>query len=355
MKKFLYFVLAAFAASAIVYCIYFFFVKDSDFKVKSEKKKEVKVVAITVQKDIFEDRIEALGTAKANDSITITSPVSERISEILFTEGTKVNKGDVLVVLNSLEELAEYDQITATLNEEQLALNRIVKLRAKNAASQQAYESQLSEVNVAKARLSALNARLQDRKITAPFSGVVGLRMVGFGAFLTPGVTITTLDDVDTIKLLFTVPEVFIRNLRPGQAIEARCASYPEKVFKGEVSVIDTRVNPETRAIAVKGKFPNPEYLLKPGMLMTVELIGEKREGVSIPERTVLSYGKKRFVYVVDKDSKAELREVETSSRNEGFVEITKGLKVGEQIVFEGLIKLRNGTKLKLENSGKKQ
>lgn len=355
MKKFFGVVVAVLLASALVWLIYFFTKKDSVFKPQNNKDKEIAVRIVNVKKDVFEDRIEALGTAEANDSITITAPVSECISEILFTEGSKVKKGDLLVVLNSSEETAERDQAEVVLNEKRLALNRAKTLRSKNAVSQQAYETQLAEYNVAKAKMDELKAKLDDRKITAPFSGVIGLRMVGFGAFVSPGDAITTLDDIDTIELVFTVPEVFIRNLRQGQSIEARCAAYPEKVFKGKVSVIDTRVNPETRAISVKGEFPNPEYLLKPGMLMTVELIGKKREAISVPEKTILSYGSKRFVYVVDKDSRAELREVQTGSRKEGFVEIKKGLKAGERIVSEGLIKLRRGAKLKVENPDGKQ
>jgi membrane fusion protein (multidrug efflux system) len=355
MKKLFSFVIAVALAAGIVWLIYSFTKKDVGFNLKNSADKEVAVSAVAVRKDIFENRIEALGTAEANDSITITAPVSECISEILFKEGSKVKKGDLLVVLNSSEEEAERDQAEVVLNEESLALKRAKTLRSKNAVSEQAYETQLAEYNVAKAKIDALKAKLEDRRITAPFSGVVGLRMVGFGAFVSPGDAITTLDDIDTIKLLFTVPEVFIRNLRTGQTIEAKCAAYPEKVFKGKVLVVDTRVNPETRAISVKGEFPNSDNLLKPGMLMTVELIGKKREAISVPEKTILSYGSKRFVYVVDKDSKAELREVETGLRKEGSVEILKGLKVGERIVTDGLIKLRKGVKLKVENpEGKK-
>jgi membrane fusion protein (multidrug efflux system) len=348
-------IVAAALAAGAVWLIYSFAQKESGFKLNKNSGKEIAVHAVAVSKDIFENRIEALGTAEANDSITITSPVSECISEILFEEGSKVKKGDLLVLLNSSEEEAERDQAEVVLNEERLALNRSKTLRSKNAVSEQAHETQLAKFNVAKAKIDALKAKLDDRKITAPFSGVVGLRMVSYGAFISPGDAITTLDDIDTIKLLFTVPEVFIRNLRVGQTIEAECAAYPEKVFTGKVSVIDTRVNPETRAISVKGEFPNTDHLLKPGMLMTVELIGKKREAISVPEKTILSYGSKRFVYVVDKESKAELREVETGLRKEGSVEILKGLKAGERIVTDGLIKLRKGAKLKVENpDGKK-
>ena len=214
----------------------------------------------------------------------------------------------------------------------------------KKAVSQTGFDKETYQLKAAQAKLDAVEARIKKRLITAPFSGVTGIRHVSPGTLITAGTVITTLDDLSIIKLAFTVPETFISALKPGMTVEAGCAAYPAKKFTGKISVVDSRVDPDTRAITVHAEFDNQDGLIKPGMLMNIEIISNQRESLSIPEKTLLSYGVKSFVYVVGKDMIAKKREISIGMRNFGNIEVKEGLKEGERIVAEGLDKLNDGS-----------
>ena len=161
-----------------------------------------------VQEQEFADRIEAVGTAKANESVTITATVSEQVKTIFFEEGAAVQAGDLLVQLESSEHQALLAEAQVDRDEQKRELERVRHLLEKHVQTGQKFDQQLSKFKSADARLLAAEARLRDRKIIAPFSGILGLRQISPGALVQPGTSITTLDDIDPIKLDFTVPEI---------------------------------------------------------------------------------------------------------------------------------------------------
>jgi membrane fusion protein (multidrug efflux system) len=196
----------------------------------------------------------------------------------------------------------------------------------------------------ARARLDATRARLSDRVITAPFAGVLGFRQVSPGTLVTPGTTIASLDDVSVMKLDFSVPESFLSALAPGQAISATSVAFPDRDFTGEVVTIDSRVDPVTRAVTVRATLPNPDRLLRPGMLLTVEVFQPERQALVVPEIAVIQVSRSAHVYRLKPDDTVEQVDVELGQRRRGEVEILDGLSAGDRIVVDGAVKLRDGS-----------
>lgn len=299
-----------------------------------------------VQDQEFADRIEAVGTAKANESVTITARVSEQVKSVFFKQGATVQAGELLVQLEAAEEEALLAEAKVDRDEQNRELERVRKLREKQVQTGQKFDQQKSALDAAEARLRQAEARLRDRKIVAPFTGVLGVRQISPGALVEPGTAVTTLDDIDRIKLDFTVPEIYISYLKVGQRIEAQSAAWPGQSFSGEVSIISPRVNPTTRAVQVQAIVPNPDKRLRPGMLLTVTLIANPRKSLSVPEECLVAYGKKQFVYVMKDDGTVEKREVSLGRREVGRAEVLSGLTAGETVVTEGVMNLRDGAKV---------
>ena len=309
------------------------------------------VVAQVVETRSFADRSEAIGTISANESVTVTPAVTERVARIHFDDGAFVELGDLLVELEHAEESAALEEARIELAEQERQFDRIETLREQNLVSQEEFDLTKGYLDAARARVTAAEARLKDRMIAAPFAGVLGIRRVSPGALVSPGDVITTLDDLSVVKVNFTVPEALLADVATGQSVEGRAAPWPEERFRGKVTGIDSRVDPATRAIGMQARIPNPERKLRAGMLLTVELTCCPRESPGVPERALLSYADKQYVYVVREDQTVEQREVILGARDVGWVEILGGLSPGETIVVDGLLNLRDGSRVQVEQA----
>ncbi len=287
--------------------------------------------------------VEALGTAKANESIEVRAQVSEVVTAIHFTEGQRVETGDVLVELESSEAVADVAEARANLMEVENQLRRSRKLFETRAVAASELDQRIARRDATKAALAAAQSRLADSKVRAPFAGRVGLRRVSLGSLVTPTTVITTLDDMDTIKLDFDVPETAIARLEEGLLVKAHSAAWPELEFRGRVSAIDTRVDPVSRMLTVRSLIPNDEGRLRPGMFLTVELLHAEVTALVIPEQAIVPEQSRQYVFVVGSDSRIEKREVRTGRRRPGQVEILTGLADGERVVAEGTQKARPG------------
>jgi membrane fusion protein, multidrug efflux system len=296
----------------------------------------------------FEDRVEALGTLRASESVTLSATLTETVSAIHFDDGDRVEAGQVLVEMTSAEEHALLVEAQSTLAEANRQYRRVESLAAQGTAAKSLLDERRREWETARARLAGIEARLGDRIIRAPFAGVVGLRQVSVGTLVTPGDLISTLDDDATMKLDFAVPSVFLGTLRPGLAISATSAAFPERRFTGSVAAIDSRVDPVTRAVTVRAALPNPERLLKPGMLMQVVLSKDPRDAVIIPEKALMPLGDRQYVLVVGADAKVERREIRIGTRRAGEVELLEGMVAGERVVTDGTLKLRPGDPVRI-------
>lgn len=303
----------------------------------------VRVTTTLVEPEPWVDRIEALGTARANESVTITAKVNETVVRVNFDSGEVVEAGQVLVDLSGRVELAELEEARANLREAEQQYRRQQQLAAERLIPASQLDTQRAVRDAARARLDAIRARLSDRVITAPFGGVLGLRQVSPGTVLQPGDPIATLDDISVIKLDFSVPEAFLSTLLPGQTVHARSVAWPGEVFTGVVRSLDSRVDPVTRAVTVRAEIDNPEHKLRPGMLLTVELAQPPRQTLVVPELALVQIGRQAFVFRVGPDDTVRQVPVRVGARRPGKVEIIEGLESGDRVVVEGTVKLRDG------------
>lgn len=303
-----------------------------------------RVVVFEVENREFRDVIEALGTVRAAESIEISAKVTETVEELLFEDGQKVEAGQLLVRLSSQEVLAALEAARANLAEQEREMARLQKLVESGAAPVARLEERGTLAELARRRIQESEARLADRRIEAPFSGLLGLRRISPGALVSPGTVLATLDKIDTVRLDFQVPEVFLADLRPGLKIEAKSPAWPERVFAGQVSQIDSRVDPVTRAVTVRADLPNEDLALRSGMLMTTTVGRRPRQAPAVPERALIPLNRRQFVFVVD-ESGGSVRqvEIETGARQPGFVEVASGLQPGVKVVTDGFMGLKDG------------
>ena len=311
------------------------------------------VIVTKVATEVFDDHVEAIGTSSANESITVTAKVTGVIRTLNFDDGQYVEKGAEIAAINAGEQDGRLSAELANYDEQRKELQRITDLAKSNNVSQARIDQQTSAVRKAEANLASARARVADYRITAPFAGVLGTRKVSMGALVSPGTVITTLDDISTIKLDFSVSETFLATLRPGLDIEATSSAYQGEVFKGKVVSVDSRVDTVTRSVGIRAIVPNKDARLKPGMLMVIDLIKDRRQSLMIPEEALIPENNKQYVFTVGLDNVASRVQIAIGRRRVGSVEVLEGLNQGDLVVTEGTMELRPGAKVQILNQDK--
>jgi membrane fusion protein (multidrug efflux system) len=307
----------------------------------------VAVLAVPVREERLSIDIEAVGNARASESVDITAKVSNLVTAVRFQEGQNVARGAVLVELDSQQARADLAIAEAALTESRGQFKRSRELYTTKVLSDSQLEQIEATLKANEARVASARAHVADTVIRAPFAGRVGLRRVSVGSLVSPGTVITTLDDTSTIKLDFSVPETKVRAVRTGLAVNAVSAAYPGETFAGTVESIDSRVDPSTRSFTVRARVPNGAGKLKPGMFLTVRLARTASDVLLVPEHALVPEQGNVFVFVVA-EGKAEKRKVQTGARQVGHVQVTDGLRAGELVVTEGTQKLRDGAAVRL-------
>lgn len=302
----------------------------------------VAVVTAPVKSASFPQQIEALGTARANEAVDITSKTSNTIVRIRFEEGQRVERGTVLVELDAAQTRADLAAAEAALVESQAAYDRSQALAGSAVLSRAQLDQIVATLRANEARVAAAKARLDDQFVRAPFTGRTGLRRVSVGSLVNPGTVITTLDDVSVIKLDFTVPETFVALMKPGLKIAATSVAYPGRTFGGTVASIDSRIDPVSRSVMVRAELPNDDGVLKPGMFLGVELTRDAAPTLLLPESAVVPEQGRAYVFVVE-GGKATRREVQLGRRRTGEVEVLAGVAENERVIVEGSLKVRDG------------
>lgn len=309
-------------------------------------KAPVPVRVANVELEQISNPVEALGTAKAWEFVSLRAGVTEHISRIAFESGQRVKAGDVLVELSHGEELAELAGARATLQRYERDAKRLRGLVGKNLSTREQLEAVETQVAETRALIDGLQARIDDRIIRAPFDGQLGLRNISVGSLATPTTELTTIQEIDRLKVDFTVPERQLSAINGGMKIEAVSQAHPKRVFNGEVMIVEARVDPQTRAFTVRGRLDNPDGQLKPGMLLRVRIISNPREALTVPEAALVPLAGDQSVYVVKKTEGGHMvqrREVQIGHRYRGKVEVLSGLSQGERVVTRGTLHIRDG------------
>lgn len=311
------------------------------------------VIVAPVQQVVeFANTIEALGTTRANESVALTTNVTETVSTINFDDGQQVKKGDILVVLEKSEEEAELKAARAVLDERRAAFERASDLEKKQAMSTAMLKEREALLKQSEGNIEAIQARIANRVIKAPFDGVLGLRNISPGALLRPGDLITTIDDLDPIKVDFQVPSVFLQELRIGLPVKGTVQALGNRVFQGKINMISSQVDPVTRTLTVRALLANPNGALRPGLLMNISLSHNLRTALLIPEEAITQRDTRKFVMVINHAgdiATAEERQIFSGHRIPGEIEITKGLSPGDQVVVHGLMRVRSGSQVTIK------
>lgn len=299
----------------------------------------------------FSDQIRVLGVARGRRSVNITSPTSELITRVLFTDGQRVAAGTPLVQLQAREEDAGVSEARAQVAQARSMYDRYRSLGDQGFASPMMVEQYETELQTAQATLNAAQARQGDRTIRAPFAGVLGLSTVTAGTLVNPGGIIATLDDIDVVRVDFPIPERYLSVLRTGQAITATVDAYGDETFSGRIALIDTRVNEQTRSVTARAEIPNPGGRIRPGMAVRVAVAQGQRTVPSVPESAVQYEGEGAFVYRIaagERGATAQRVEVEAGVVEGGFVEIVSGLNPGDRVVGSGLNRIQPGAPIRV-------
>jgi membrane fusion protein (multidrug efflux system) len=315
-------------------------------EVKQEKSKFKRVVAVKMVPVIlteFIESVEAVGTARANEQVIITSKYSDLVDAIYFDDGQKVKKSAVLVKLNNQEELAKVNELTANLSESQAHLTRLTELLSSKAISKSLVEQQEAKTKAIEAQLVSANGKLNDLIIRAPFAGVLGFREVSKGAYIDAGDIITSLDDLNSIKVDFHLPERLLTHIHVGQQVTAFNSAYQDKEFIGKITALDSRIDSSTRNIKVRATINNKALKLRPGMLLNISVLLQVENILQLPESSIIPIENIHYVFVVIED-KAVRKAIKIGRRHPGVVEVISGLVAGEQVVVEGALKLRDGS-----------
>lgn len=307
------------------------------------KAQTAQVTTAEVMQAPWRDTISALGTVKARESVTITAKVSETVERVHFDSGDEVEAGATLVTLSGQQQQAALQAAEAAAREAEQQYRRGSELVAQQLIARSQLDTQRATRDAALARVAQMRADVGDRRIRAPFAGMLGIRQVSAGALVTPGTVVATLDDLTRVHVDFPVPELHLSRLAPGQPLAGSSVAWPGMEFAGQVSSIDTRVDPATRAITVRGDFPNPDRRLRPGMLLRVWLGQAVRQALVVPEIAVVQVGRDTFVWRVTGEGTVERAPVILGARRAGSVEILDGVAAGDRIVVEGTGKLRPG------------
>ena len=309
--------------------------------------KDILVNFINPKKELITDKIELPATIKSNEKVDITSTIAEKIQEILFIEGVSVKKDKILVILNNFEETAILKQFEAELKEAEINYQRALSLSKKGNISQSVLDNRLTEKIRLTGKVDEIKAKINDLVLKAPFDGTIGLRNYSVGAFVKPGDVITTIYDFNTLKVEASVPEAYVGRIKIKDTVKIKVNS-SDIVYSGEVYVIDPYVDEKTRTFRIISKIENKKEL-KPGMMAKKILNFDSKESVLVPESAIIPIDNQTFIYVIGDENIIKKVQVFTGKRLDGKVEIKKGLKLSDKIVFEGVNKLKAGIKVKIK------
>jgi membrane fusion protein (multidrug efflux system) len=313
------------------------------------------VSSIDAQSAPWQTTLTAIGTVKAEQLVDVSAEVAGVVSEIYFNQGDSVKAGEPLVQLRADDDLAKLDALKASAELMRLTYQRSQSQFNAKAISQQIVDNDKANLNIALANIAQQQALLAKKRINAPFSGQLGLRLIDIGKQLNAGEAIATLQALDTVYVDFYLPQQAIAQIKTGQSVDIKTDTYPEQSFKGVISVINPKIDSDTRNIQIRATLKNPAHKLLTGMYVNINLnVGDTRELITIP-RTAISfnpYGS--TVYLLKKDKEAyiaEQRFVTTGETRGDQIAIIKGLQGGEKVVTSGQLKLRNGSPAIIDNS----
>ncbi len=308
----------------------------------------VGVEAVPVARIAWQDGVAAVGTVRSNESVVLRPEIAGRIAGIHFRDGAAIVRGALMVTLDASTQEAELAQARASFALAESNYRRNDDLFHKKFVSERARDESAATLKVLAAAVQLAEARLKKSRLSAPFSGLIGIRKVSVGDYVKEGQDLVNLEDISTLKLDFRLPESYLPRLARGQAVALTTDSLPGETFSAVVEAIDPQIDPAGRTALLRARLPNPEGRLRPGMFARVRLaLGADRQALAVPEESLLPAGSDHYVFRIA-EGRAQRVKVETGLRSGTQVEIVSGLDSGDMVVTSGQLKLREGAQVKI-------
>lgn len=309
------------------------------------------VEAIDAKKEEVDLKVSALGTLQADQAITVRPEITGIVTSIDFTDGERIEKGDTIVTLDDRDLKARLMQSEARLTLTRANYQRAERLLKQGSGTARARDEALNDFKSAEAEVAATETALDKATITAPFTGIIGLRQVSLGQFLTAGDPVATLADVDNLRIDFQVSEVFLTEVGKGQEVNVVFDALPGQTYKGVISAVDPVVSVEGRALSVRAVIQNTDGKLRPGLFGRVEIVTDTRRSIMLPEASIVTTpkGEKAVFKVVN--GHAEMSPVTIGTRIPGQVEILSGVEDGDTVIVSGQLKVQNGAPVEIANN----
>ncbi len=318
------------------------------------------VTVAPVQGETWQGVVPAVGTMSAVQGITLRAEVAGTVKEIRFESGDNARESQVLVQLDVDSEEAQLRSAEAQAELARLNLDRSRGLREKSTISQSEFDSASANFQQSIGQADMMRAAIDKKTIRAPFAGRLGIRRVNVGQFVNAGDPLVSLHTLDPIYVDFNLPEQRLSSLSRNLTVRITTDAIPDRAFDGVLTALDPNIDPATRNVRIQATLPNPDGMLRPGMFARVEVVLPTKRGVqTIPATAVLHapYGDSVFVVEETKDAKtgnvtlqARMTTVRVGETRGDFIEITRGLEPGQQVVTSGVFKLRNETPLVIDN-----
>lgn len=308
------------------------------------------VEVAVVQRVNMARSVSAVGTLRSENSVMMRPEISGRIVEINFSEGGKVSKGDTLFRLDDSVVKAQLQQAQASLSLAQSRFRRAQELSREGFISKQARDEASSELQVQQAAVALHQAQLEKTAIHAPFDGLIGLRNVSVGDYVSPGQDLVTIESVNPLKVDFRVPEQFLAGVYPGLALSVSFDAMPGQVRQGEVGAVSPVVDVGGRSLLLRANIPNDDDALRPGLFARVLLQLSDEAVLAVPETALSPSGQAQYIFVV-REGKAVRLPVVIGMRRAGLVQVSGEVLEGDQVIVSGLQKVADGGAVRVVNS----
>lgn len=304
------------------------------------------------ERSLVRDELITFGSLRSDESTVIRPELGGRLAAVHFREGEAVKAGELLVSLDDAIARAELAQAQANLDLAEKSFQRTQLLFTRGASNAQAQDEAQSQQQAARASLALAQARLDKTQIRAPYDGVLGLRQVSVGDYLSAGQDLVNLEVLDPLKVDFRIPQKAVSQVRLGQAIELSLDAYPGERFKGAIIALNPRLDEVGRSQAIRAQVDNQDQRLKPGQFVKVSVIlAERPQALLIPEEAVMPMGQLLFVNLVV-DGKVERRQIRIGQRLRGKAEVVEGLQGDETLISAGWQKVAPGRAVRTVKRG---
>ena len=355
IKKTVIILLVAAAIAALAYPkVQHLFSNSSNNESNDQNSQLLKVEAVVPGYSEIEDKIFTTGSVLANEDVELSAEASGIITDIYFAEGRPVEKGDLLVKINDSELQAELQRAEFRLALAEQREDRQRRLLERGGISQEDYDATLNEVNVLRSELQLINAQIEKTEIRAPFDGIIGLKFVSEGSYISPQTRIATLQDIDPVKIDFTIPERYISRVSVDDVVKFTVQGI-DSMLTGNVYAIEPRIDSQTRTLRIRAMSENEKQLLFPGAFANIELILEIiDDAILIPSISVIPELNAQKVYLYKNGSVTEQRVV-TGIRSSDKVQILEGVTAQDTVLTTGLLQVRPGDHVeftKIETAG---